>query len=240
MSIDENGKVSNPVSDTGGQPTPDFSNKDVSPTSNLTPEQIGEFSKALRPIIEETVSRTLQSTKDKRFSTLERSTNAIMETLAELKAAGATIPPEVEREYQNRQYIEERIAAATRPSAQQSNDSGLSKDSALAQANSILDKFGIEKNDPQLAALWLSKKYADSPEGYIQMLSDVTDLAAKRVRQPKPLPGQEPALPGKVPATTLGQDALRGEYDAAAKTLVGNPEAIARLRSEYRAKGLNI
>jgi len=236
MSEEQNGKVSNEPSETG-VPTPEFSKGSDSPTSTFSPEQIATLSSVLKPVIEEAVERSLQSTKDKRFSKLERGESAIKEALAELRNAGVVIPPEIERDFKTRDYIDERIAAGLNKSAPAPSDNGMSRDVAMQRANSILEKFGIQPNDPELAALWLTKKYVDNPDGYVQMLDDVTNLAAKRVRQPNPQSGQEAALRGGSPAPAGD---LKAEYDAKAKSLVGNVDAIAQLRSEYRKKGLKI
>src|SRR3990172_11879619 len=152
-------KVSDPTLETG-VPTPSFSDKGDSPTSDLSPSQIATLKAALLPDIEDAIGRSLQSTKDKRFGKLEEGTNAVREAIARIEAAGGTIPAEVKRDFETQDFVKQSIAAALgNNKGPESKVNGMTRDMAIDKANKTLEKFGIPQNDPALMALWLQKKY---------------------------------------------------------------------------------
>jgi len=228
MNEQEETKVSEDTQD-ANLPKLEFSEKPVSPTSDLSPEQIEAFSSMLKPIIEEVVERTVQSTKDKRFSKLEEGKSVLKEVLATLKAQNVPIPKEVEREYELRDYVDKRIEAMG--GAPQPKDNGMSEDAAGVSgqfdALEILKQYGLDTANPDVTALFKVKNYRNVDH----FEKEVAKLALKQAAKPTPSAGSVPPMSGGS-STQSDQGELVTQLAKAQKDPIGNKALIAELEKK--------
>ena len=204
-------------------PSPEFSEAPVSPTSSLTPEAISELSKALTPIIEDTIDRKFKSTTDKRFSKLDKGNAVLTEVLANLKNQGVSIPKEVERDFALRNYIDERLAERE-VSSQTGNGIPQSGVSATEQfdAFAVVNSLGLDTNDAEVRSL-LSGKYRSTDK----FEAEAAKLALRKAAKPTadatsaaPLAGGSSSQPDTAALTgqlaKLQKDPLKNKVQIAA------------------------
>jgi hypothetical protein len=144
---DDKPKVSEETPETG-LPQPKFSEQPASPTSAASPELISAISQALVPTIEEVIERKFKSTTDKRFSKLEKGDSVLKEVLATLKSQNVAIPPEVERDFQIREYIDERLKTVVPEQGKSIPEAGTSQAQTNFDIVSELKSFDLDANDP--------------------------------------------------------------------------------------------
>lgn len=169
---------------------PTFDNSEVpaSSTSALSPEMIAELSKSVE--FQRLVERTVQSTKDKRFSKLSKGETAMSEILATLKKEGATIPLEVERDYALKDYINQAVREASAP-----EDNGMSKGTpkvdGMFDALATIKSLGLDSNDAEVLKL-LKGNYRNTDH----FTAEARGLALKKTAKPEPSPASLPPLGG--------------------------------------------
>ena len=152
---------SSQAGDTGELPTPEFSESGASSTSDGADVTVNksrsELLDELKPFIQETIERQVQSTKDKRIAKIE----GRLGLLAELEEQGATIPDNLKQEMRFRD-LEERL---TRPAQLASpRDVGTSQQKqAVVDAIADLKKYELDSNDADFIGL-LRGKYANRAE----------------------------------------------------------------------------
>jgi hypothetical protein len=207
MSDDKNGVNETPNQE-AGLPKPVFSESgSVGSTSQLSPDAIAELSKALSPMIEDTVNRAVQSTKDKRFSKLDKVTRD-MEVLASLKEQGATIPPEVERDYQLRDYVTQQIDSRL---ASEPSDNGISQSAPKAagqfDALTVIKSFGLDTGDAEVIKL-MSGTYRNTDH----FQAEAAKLAYTRASKPAPSAAGTPPLGGGNAQSSLSETEKEAKY----------------------------
>src|SRR5688572_16572561 len=110
--------------DEGELPTPSFSGNGDSSTSDGADVAVNksrsELLDELKPFIQETIERQVQSTKDKRIAKIE----GRLGLLAELEEQGATIPDNLKQEMRFRD-LEERLTRPVQPAS--TRDAGTSQ-----------------------------------------------------------------------------------------------------------------
>jgi hypothetical protein len=192
MSDNNENKVSEEGQDSG-LPSPTFSDKPVSPTSALGPDAIAEISKALLPAIEEQIDRKFKSTTDKRFSKLEKGDKALGEILASLEKQGVQIPAEVKREYDIKDYINQRIEEAREVS--QPVDNGMSatgtKSDGRFDALKTIKSLNLDVADPDTVAL-MKGTYHDA----YHFEAEAAKLALRKATKPTAQGSGQPPLGG--------------------------------------------
>lgn len=195
-------------------PTPQFSDSGASSTSSGADEIVSK----LLPHLEKMIEKKVQSTKDKRFSEIEKALSGRSKVLAELEELGQPISKEALSEMRLRE-LEERLTQPTAQPAQVRDDGSSQQKAAVTEAIAELQKYELDPND----------------EGFIKLLRGqypnraAFDLEVQRhiVSKLKP---QKPASPADVvqpPATGGGQP----KVDVAAK--------IARLQQLQKTPSVN-
>jgi len=187
MTTDVNPQVSGEAGEEG-LPTPSFSDQATSSPSVDADAIVSKLLTQLEPIIEKKV----QSTKDKRFSEIEKVLGGRSKVLAELEEQGVAIPKEVRNEIRMRE-LEERLNGQPSQPAQAGDDGSSQQKAAVTEAIAELKKYELSENDPEFLGLL---------RGNYKNRSDF-DLAVQKhiVGKLKP---QQPASPAGVvqpPAT---------------------------------------
>jgi hypothetical protein len=229
MNESEVAQVSGAVPD-AGLPKPEFSEPTASSPSALSPTTIEELLSKLEPVLDDRIDRKFKSTTDKRFSKLEKGTQTMTEVLAALKTQGATIPPDVEREYALRDYVDQRVAqTAPIPS-----DNGMSqapaKQDGQFDALSAIKSFGLDTNDAETLNL-LKGKYRNPDHFSLE----AAKLAIKKAGKPASSSSSLPPLGGGASQQALS-DADREVKSAKLQKLYLTPTVnaseIASLKKE--------
>jgi hypothetical protein len=153
--------------------------KPDSSTSALTPEQFSALSEQLAPIIEDAVERRIKSTTDKRFSRLEKSESVAKEVLATLKAQGVAIPKELERDYELREYVDQRIEAATAGAGKSMSGTGVDSEGDFNVVEE-LKKLELDTNDVEVIAMVKDKKFRNPDHFRAEALA----LALRKAKTP--------------------------------------------------------
>ncbi|MDQ3007842.1 MAG: hypothetical protein M3R47_20990 [Chloroflexota bacterium] len=207
MSANPN-QVSDDPESAGELPTPSFSSESASSPSDNADVIVGK----LTPLIEQLIERKVQSTKDKRFSELEKALGGRSKLLAELESEGVSIPKEVRSELRIRE-LEERLAE---PTAQPVpvRDNGLSQQrAAVTDAIAELKKYELDENDTGFIEL-LRGKYANRAEFDLKVSQHVV----------KKLSPQKPANPADLV-----------QSPSTMKTAAGGSEIITAYEKELAA-----
>ena len=225
---DETQLESSQPGDEGELPTPSFSSEGVSSTSSGADVSVSNLRSALleelKPLIQQTIEKQVQSTKDKRIAKIE----GRLGLLADLEEQGATIPENVKQEMRFRD-LEERLTQPTQPAPPV--DAGTSQKAAVTEAIAELSKYGLSPNDPAFIEL-LRGNYPSK---------DAFDAKVQRhiVGKLAPPPPASPAGIVQAPVTKGAQPAdLQREFDVKAKGL--RSIDLINLKMEYRRKGLDI
>lgn len=174
MTNDVEQKVSGESKSEDGSLQPTFDEVLASPTSKLASEQISAFSKEQEAQLEKIVERAVQSTKDKRFSTLEKSESTLKEVLTQLKAANIPIPPEMERDMQLKEYVDQRIASVAPVSDKSMSDAGANQQGNLNVIDE-LKNLKLDTNDPDV--IKLASGHYRSPDHF---LAEARGLAIRK------------------------------------------------------------
>lgn len=217
-------------------PTPTFSEtSDGSPSADAD-----AIVSKLQPLIESLVERKVQSTKDKRFSDIEKVLGGRLGLLAELEALGQEIPKEVRSEMRFRE-LEERLNQTPQPAPVRDDGSSRQK-AAVTDAISELQKYGLDPNDASFIEL-LRGKYANRAEFDLSIQRHIVN----RLAPPKPA---SPAGVTQAPATAAPRgektaEQLEEDYQKEAGAILQKKtgderiRAIANLKQKYRGLGLD-
>jgi hypothetical protein len=212
-----------------GVPTPKFSEAPASPTSSLTPDAVASLSAALKPVIEEAIDRKFKSTTDKRFSKLEKGEGVLREVLATLKEQGVNIPDSVARDYEIRDYIDQRLKEVV-PQAKDSGVSALAA-SGVGQFDVIseLKQRGLESTDPEVVTL-LGGQYRN-PDHF---RAAAADLALRKAAKPTPSQSAAPVMQGSAgrPLSEVEKEMQYAKLKELYKTPTKSATEIARLEKE--------
>lgn len=188
-------------------PTPEFSESGASSTSSGADEIVSK----LLPHLEQIIERKVQSTKDKRFSEIEKALGGRGKILAELESEGVTIPKEVRTQMQIRE-LEERLAGQPAQPAPAVDNGMSTQKAAVTDAIATLQKYGLDQNDPAFIEL-LRGKYASKMEFDNKIMGHVLGKLAP----------SKPANPADVvqsPATSrtaINVEALQAEAERLSK-----------------------
>jgi hypothetical protein len=132
------------------QPTISGDESDGS-TSQPESEKVSTFSKEQEAQLESIVKRVVQSTKDKRFSTLETTRSEIREMLAQIKEAGGTIPPQLEQQYQIEDAVDRVLTArGVAPVSDKSMSGAGANQKDNFNAIDAVNKYGLTTNNPDV------------------------------------------------------------------------------------------
>ena len=219
-------------------PTPSFSGSGDSSPSGGADEIVSKIRSALledlKPVIQQTIERQVQSTKDKRIADIEKKMGRLG-LLAELEEQGATIPENLKQEMRFRD-LEERLTQSTQP-AQSRDDGSSQQKQAVTEAIAELSKHGLDTNDAGFIQL-LRGQYKNRAE---------FDLAVTRhvVAKLAPQKAASPADVVQAPATggVAGKsvEALTSDYQKemlAAKR--GDKTAIRAIKDKYIKLGVQV
>ena len=224
-------------------PTPTFSGQGDSSTSEgadaIVSKSRSELLDELKPFIQETIERQVQSTKDKRISKIEKSMGRLG-LLAELEEQGATIPDNLKQEMRFRD-LEERLEQPAQP-APVRDDGSSQQRQAVTEAIAELNKYNLSSNDPGFIEL-LRGQYPSRQAFDLK----VKDYIIGKVVPPKPA---NPSDVVQSPSTSRAVDnnnpaKLEADYQKElsniAQTMRGDEKirAIANLKVKYREAGLN-
>jgi hypothetical protein len=221
--------VESTVSGTGqeaGLPKPEFSeNQPASSTSSFPPEALAEISKQLASQIEDAVERKLKSTKDKRFAALEKERTSLTELLTSLKEQGATIPPEVERDYAQRDYLEQRLAQERE--AFPTKDAGPSKVGTSAEGQfdhlAVIKELKLDTNSAEVRNL-LSGHYRNPDHFKVEAQA----LALQQFIKPAASPSASAPIAG-TPSAPKDESALLAELQQLQKTPLKDPKRMTEI-----------
>lgn len=164
--------------------------------------------------------------------------------LAELEARlEARIREEVGRRFQSakdRRWsdLEKKYAALTEPGSgdgSASSAAAAEPASVVARARRLLELAGLG-NDAEALELLRGRRYADDVRGEVQLMSDVAELALRRLERPAPKAGAAVQPGGGAPAPDL-----RGDYERKLKALrPGDVAGLSELKRAFRKKGLEV
>lgn len=216
-------------------PNPTFSDTGDSSTSGGADELVSK----LTPVIEQIVQRTVQSTKDKRISKIEKALGGRLDLLAELEEQGVPIPKEVRTEMQIRE-LQDRIAQQSTQPAPVRDDGSSQQKAAVTEAIAELQKYGLSSDDPDFLGL-LRGKYSNRAAFDLEVQRHIV----KKIVPPKPAsPADVVQPPVTGGAQPKGKDQLEMEYQKEiaqiAQTQKGDAKirAITALKAKYREAGL--
>jgi len=231
MDADQTQESSQP-GDAGELPTPSFSGSGDSSTSEsdaIVSKLRSALLDELKPVIQQTIEKQVQSTKDKRIAKIE----GRLGMLAELEEQGATIPDNLKQEMRFRD-LEERLTRPAQPA--QSVDNGLStQKQAVTDAIAELTKYGLDSNDAGFIEL-LRGKYANRAEFDLK----VQRFVVGKLAPPKPAnPADIVQSPVTAGATGKNPDALKSEYIKEMQANRGNKAAIKALQEKYKRQGFD-
>jgi hypothetical protein len=229
----ENQVSGEPVKDSG-LPQPTFQDKvPASSPSALTPDQIKAFSDALKPVIEEVVERKVQSSKDKRFSTLERGESVMREVLATLKSQNVAIPRELEQELQLKDYIDQRLAGVA-PAGDKSMSGAGANQSGNFNVVEELNSLGLSTNDQDVVKL-AGGVYRNADH----FRAEARLLALKKAKPSSPSDTLSPAPVGS-PIVKPEAIELIGAYKKEVLANRGKKDAVRAIKEKYRAQGVPV
>jgi hypothetical protein len=218
-------------------PTPQFSEKGDSSTSSGADEIVSK----LLPHLEQIIERKVQSTKDKRFSEIEKALGGRSKVLAELEELGQPVSKEALGELRLRE-LEERLTQPTTQPAQV-RDNGLSQQrAATTEAIAELNKYGLSSDDADFLAL-LRGTYPNRAAFDLEVSRHIV----KKIAPPKPANPADVVQP-PVRASAVGEKSpaqLETDYQkeileiSQSKRGDEKLRAIAALKAKYREAGLN-
>lgn len=215
-------------------PTPEFSASGDSSTSGGAEDIVSK----LTPVIEQIVQRTVQSTKDKRISKLEKAVG--LDLLAELDEQGVAIPKDVRTELRLRELEGRGTPQPAQPA--QPVDNGMSQQkAAVTDAIAELQKHGLDTNDAGFLGI-LRGKYQSRAE---------FDLAVSRhvvakLAPPKPANPADVVQSPSTTQTTVSAGQLQSNYEQERNQIAQNMrgdakvKALSDLKVKYRQAGLSI
>ena len=221
--------------DEGELPTPSFSGDGDSSTSSGADANVSksrsELLEELKPFIQETIERQVQSTKDIRIAKIE----GRLGLLTELEEQGATIPDNLKQEMRFRD-LEERL---TRPvqSTTVRDDGSSQQKAAVTDAIAELNKYGLDPNDAGFIEL-LRGKYANRAEFDLKVQRHVV---AKLAPTKPANPADVVQAPVRSGATEQSQEALTSEYLKEMSGARGKGYIIGdAIKEKYRKLKLNV
>ncbi len=209
-------------------PTPQFSEKSDSSTSSGADEIVSK----LLPHLEQIIERKVQSTKDKRFSDIEKALGGRSKILAELESEGVAIPKEVRTQMQIRE-LEERLAGQSSQPAPERVDGSTQQKAAVTEAIAELKDNGLTTDDPAVIEVFRGK-YGSRAEFDLAIQKYIN----QKLRSPKPAnPADVVQPPVRSSATGVTADSIeKGYLDAIAKVPRGNTHQVSQVKAEWRKK----
>lgn len=225
---------------TGQQETPKpvigSENSQASSTSELSPEMVSALSKALTPNIEDIVKRAVQSTKDKRFSDLEKNASAMQKVLTLLNDNGVQIPPAVA---QNLRMSELEDAINEIRSGNQRQDTGMSGQQVNQEggfdAQQYVRDLGLDFNDPDVLGL-LSGRYANQ----YHFEAEASKLALRKAKPVEVTDTVLQPLEGQTQSTKVTPAQLLAAYQKEVAPHRGDIAAVSAIQAKYRKAGLQV
>jgi len=212
-------------------PNPTFSDTDASPTSADADAIVSK----LLPQLEQIIDRKVQSTKDKRFSELEKALGGRGKMLAELEELGTDVSKEVRTELRLRELEEQRSGQSPQP-AQVRDDGSSTQKAAVTEAIAELRKYELSENDPGFIEL-LRGNYKSRAEFDLRVKGHIIGKLAPPKAANVADVTQSPAT---ARATDKSTEALTSEYKQKVLASRGKPAEIRALKDEYVKKGVNI
>src|SRR3990167_6122685 len=214
-------------------PNPTFSGSGDSSTSEsdaIVSKLRSALLDELKPVIQQTIEKQVQSTKDKRIAKIE----GRLGMLAELEEQGATIPENLKQEMRFRD-LEERLTRPAQPAG--SVDNGLStQKQAVTDAIAELNKYDLSTNDPAFIEL-LRGQYANR---------DAFDAKVQRYIVGKLSP-QKPANPADIvqsPVTAGAEgknpEALISNYQKEMLAARGNASQVRAIKDKFIKLGVPV
>ena len=216
-------------------PNPTFSDTDASPTSADADAIVNKLAEKLMPVLEKTIERKVQSTKDKRFSDIEKALGVRSGVLAELESQGVEIPKDVRTELRLRELEEQRSGQSPQP-AQVRDDGSSTQKAAVTEAIAELRKYELSENDPGFVEL-LRGNYKTRAEFDLRVKGHIIGKLAPPKAANVADVTQSPAT---ARATDKSTEALTSEYKQKVRAARGKPAEIRALKDEYVKKGVNI
>jgi hypothetical protein len=214
-------------------PKPVFSEKPVaSPTSVFTPEQIAQLS----PLIEQIAERKVQSVKDSRISKVEKVSKGLMDVVADLKAKGVAIPPELETQYQVESTVERMLGQRSVTAAPESGipETQVSRTSDFNIAEE-LKQLELDTNNPQVLSL-----VSDLGNGKFRNPDHFRAEAAKlALHLSRPTESSE-TLATPINGKPEGKPDLMVQYKKEIEQNKGNIRKISDIQARYRKLGLQV
>ena len=105
----------------------------------------------------------------------------------------------------------------------------------VEKAHGLLKMAGLE-NDPEVSALLRERPYAADTDGYVALLSDLTEMVLRRNGRGTTSAAAVTQASGGLPVNDLRED-----YELRKRQLaVGDVNGLMALKREFRAKGLDI
>jgi hypothetical protein len=222
-------------------PTPTFS--DQAPSSPSS--DVDAIVSKLTPILESLVEKKVQSTKDKRFSQIEKVLGGRLDLLAELEGRGVQIPAEVRTQME----IQDLRDQITQPKPDQPapvRDDGSSQQrQAVTEAIAELTKYSLNSNDPAFIDV-LRGQYRDRASFDLA----VNKYILGRVAQPQTIASPATIVQPPVTSRAVGErskDQLQADYEternriAASMKGDGKIRALTELKTKYREEhGLDL
>jgi hypothetical protein len=173
-------------------PTPSFSSESDSSPSDQSDVIVSK----LLPHLEQMIEKKVQSTKDKRFSEIEKVLGGRGKILAELESDGVNISQEVRTKMELRELREQIAGQSAQPAP--AVDNGLStQKAAVTEAIATLNQYGLSSNDPAFIEL-LRGKYSSRDAFDKAVLGHVV---GKLAPQKPPNPADVVQSPVTSPAT---------------------------------------
>jgi hypothetical protein len=185
----------------------------TSPPEQETNPNQADFPAELLELIGREIDRRFQSAKDKRWAQLEKQYGDLREL-----------------------SVQQELPLPQPPASKE--DSALTEQ-VMERAEALLKRLGL-RNTPEAAALLRDQESLEGPDGTLELVDRVLDLALRDIAAPKasaPSPAGVIAPGGGSPANPD----LAAVYRQRRKQIrPGDVNALTALKREFREKGLNI
>jgi len=219
---------SNSTEGSAGSPNPAVSAaQNVSSTSTLDAQKLPD---QLESLVSKAVEKALQSQKDKRFSTIEKTLDGFKPVMEQVQAL---LTPEQLKEFKQIQKdaefeeLKKAVFGGTQTSTQ---PSGTQKGTA-EEAQAVFEEYSINPNDPEAIPL-LGLQGTD-------LVKAVSKLAIKRAKQSTPDSSEAPSLSSGAPKP-VGIGGLTEQYQKDMLTARGKPSLLKDIKEKARKAGVPV
>jgi len=205
------------------------------PAGDERPSQFNadELLVQLRATIKEEVGKATQSTKDKRFSEIEKKLGdfqPVLERVGALMKDGKSFD-EAQREIEWDEMRKAVFGGQAQPSAEQSTGNTPPPAVDVAKAFAMV---GLDLNDPQVSVA-MKKNFQTEDEA----IAAGVRLSKQLASSPAPTPAQGAAMQGgQSPQEDVAS--LTTEYQEKMVTAQGNPSLARSIKAEYAKKGVPV